>query len=375
MLDLTAVAHISPEIHSGMRRSTVRPRDVLLNITGASIGRSCVVPAEVREANVNQHVCIIRCNGEVVPSFVQAMLELPHTQQQIRDTAAGGSREGLNFQQVAALSIPWVEPSVQRILERLRAKSNVVGVGVSKLLAAKRELKRGLLRELLTGQRRFPEFIGRHAKSSVYGNNASHPWRTVALSEIAEPVTRRNHVGEMRVLTCSGEHGLIDQTEYFTKSVAGASTEDYYLLNRGEFAYNRSAMNGYPFGATKRLERYERGVVSTLNICFALTGDWEGDFAAQYFESGLLNEQLRRVTRVGARAHGLLNITKADFFALKVPVPAPEEQCRIASVLALLAREITLLEAQRDQMELQRHALIQTVLSGGIEVDAPTQES
>ena len=72
------------------------------------------------------------------------------------------------------------------------------------------------------------------------------------------------------------------------------------LLKRGEFAYNRGAMNGYPYGATKRLERYEQGVLSTLYICFRLIDNKENpDFYKYYFESGLLNRELNMITSVG----------------------------------------------------------------------------
>ena len=70
------------------------------------------------------------------------------------------------------------------------------------------------------------------------------------------------------MLTSSARLGLVDQLEYFSKDVSGADLHGYYLLRRGEFAYNRSASEGYPYGAIKRLDRYDEGVLSTLNICF-----------------------------------------------------------------------------------------------------------
>jgi type I restriction enzyme, S subunit len=368
-LDLAGVARIAPDIHAHMHRSAVRPNDVLLNITGASIGRSCVVPADLKEANVNQHVCIIRSNGYARPSFIQAMLELPRTQHRIRETAAGGSREGLNYQQVAALSIPWLPLHAQERLDQVRSRHDVVLSALRALITTKGELKRGLMRELLTGRRRFPAFGSAAGWTHTPFGRLPDDWRAQPLFEVAESVTRRNGDGTHRVLTCSGEFGLIDQTEFFTKSVASESREGYFLLHRGEFAYNRSTMTGYPFGAIKRLDRYDAGVLSTLNICFRICGDaWEPDFALHFFESGLLNRQLGRIARLGARAHGLLNVNKSDFFNLLVPVPSRAEQLRISSVLNSLDRELELLSRLQEGYDCQKRGLMQNLLSGELAV-------
>ncbi|MQA92481.1 MAG: hypothetical protein GEU90_20015 [Gemmatimonas sp.] len=229
---------------------------------------------------------------------------------------------------------------------------------LSALSATKRELKRGLMQQLLTARVRFPQF------------RSAPVWGQVRLGEVAASVTRRNAESSVqRVLTCSGEHGLIDQQDFFSKIVASELREDYFLLERGEFAYNRSAMAGYPYGATKRLDRYEMGALSTLNICFALANErLVADYAVHVFESGLLNDQLRRITRVGSRAHGLLNVTKADFFELRLPLPSLEEQRRIADMLNALDREILVLEELYDAYYQQKRVLVKQLLFGEIEI-------
>jgi type I restriction enzyme, S subunit len=357
-LDLTEVARVPVAVHERMARSHVHPSDVLLNITGASIGRSCVVPSELATANVNQHVCIVRPTAELLPGYLQAILESPRLQHRIRTIAAGGSREGLNHRQVASLMIPYVGEDTQVALTWVRALCDRLSQQLRRVIQLRRAYKRGLMQELLTGRRRFPEFA------------CENSWKTVPLGEVAKNVTRRNTGDEVAlVLTCSGTRGLIDQRDYFSKTVAGDVREEYFLMRRGEFAYNRSTMAGYPYGAIKRLDRYEAGVLSTLNICFALTGDrWMPDFAVHFFESGLLNRQLGRITRVGSRAHGLLNVTKSDFFALQVPLPSVAEQLRIVGVLNALDREIETLERVGKNRETLKSGLMQKLLSGGTDV-------
>jgi len=104
-LNITDVAYISEEINEKMKGSVVKVSDILLNITGASIGRSCVVPQGFEVGNVNQHVCIIRLNGNYTPAFFQAFLSSYEGQKAIMRTQVGGGREGLNFQGVRSLSL------------------------------------------------------------------------------------------------------------------------------------------------------------------------------------------------------------------------------------------------------------------------------
>ena len=86
-------------------------------------------------------------------------------------------------------------------------------------------------------------------------------------------------------------------------------------------------MKDYPYGAIKRLEKYEEGILSTLYICFSINKDSGcSDYYMHLFESGLLNRGSREVAQVGSRAHGLLNVTLKEFLNIKVPQPSNEEQ-------------------------------------------------
>lgn len=97
---LEDVRYIDNITNNKMKNSIVNQGDVLLNITGASIGRSAVYNYSMK-ANVNQHVCIIRLKNKSVAKFLQILLASEKGQQQIRINQAGGGREGLNFQQIS----------------------------------------------------------------------------------------------------------------------------------------------------------------------------------------------------------------------------------------------------------------------------------
>ena len=100
------LAYISDSIDQEMAGSRVEEDDVLLNITGASIGRVCVVPPELCPANVNQHVCIIRCGKNLSPDYLAALLASPHFQKKIYDLEAGGTRQALTKAMIEDFKIP-----------------------------------------------------------------------------------------------------------------------------------------------------------------------------------------------------------------------------------------------------------------------------
>ena len=132
-------------------------------------------------------------------------------------------------------------------------------------------------------------------------------------------------------------------------------------------------MNGYPYGAIKRLDVHPCGAVSTLYHCFALKDKkCYSDFFMHFFEAGLLNRQLRRICQVGGRAHGLLNVTAGDFEKMVVPVPPKEEQARIAAVLNEFDDEIEQLKAELEAIRKQKKGLMQQLLTGKVRVPANT---
>ena len=151
-LSLADVAYISNEQHQIMSGTIVRPYDVLLNITGASIGRCCMVPPSLEEANVNQHVCIIRADTtRLEPAFLESLLISDIGQRQVLASQAGGNRQGLNFQQIRRFRLSLPSSAEQRaISEAIRQGTCEIDL-LTRKLAALQGQKKGLMQRLLTG--------------------------------------------------------------------------------------------------------------------------------------------------------------------------------------------------------------------------------
>lgn len=190
-------------------------------------------------------------------------------------------------------------------------------------------------------------------------------WNETRFRNMFSRVTRKNTEGNDNVLTISAQYGLISQRDFFNKDIASEDKSNYYLLKNGEFAYNKSYSNGYPFGALKRLDMYNKGIVSPLYICFASTKENKcPDFYVHYFEAGKMNREIQAFAQEGARNHGLLNIAVDDFFNSYIVVPSFAEQEKIAEILSAQDKLIELKEKLIEEKKKQKKALMQKLLTG-----------
>lgn len=184
-------------------------------------------------------------------------------------------------------------------------------------------------------------------------------WEVVRFKKLFSRLTRRNTELNKNVLTISAQYGLISQEEFFNKTVASENTETYFLLNKGDFAYNKSYSNGYPFGAIKSLTKYDKGIVSPLYICFSVSEENKfPEFYNQYFEAGKFNREINAYAQEGARNHGLLNIAVEDFFNSLLIKPPLAEQQKIAEILSAQDKVIELQQKRIDELKKLKKAYL-----------------
>ncbi|GCL66949.1 restriction endonuclease subunit S [Veillonella tobetsuensis] len=154
--DLSSAVFISPEIDCTMSNTRVYRDDVLLNITGGSIGRSCLYEFD-ELANVNQHVCIIRCNSQMRPKFMQYFWNSSIGKTSIDIYQSGANREGLNFFEIGNTVVPTPELDEQeQIIDYLDNKCDAIDRVISQKLTiidTLAEYKRSLIYEVVTGKK------------------------------------------------------------------------------------------------------------------------------------------------------------------------------------------------------------------------------
>ena len=182
----------------------------------------------------------------------------------------------------------------------------------------------------------------------------SDTWEQRKLGELVDRVVRKNINNESTLpLTISAQYGLVDQITYFNNRVASRDVSNYYLVLNGEFAYNKSTSDGYPFGAVKRLDLYEKGVLSTLYIVFAPKKEQQidSDYLTVFFDTDRWHKGVAERAAEGARNHGLLNISAEDFFDIDLSVPKDiVEQKQIGAFIRQLDNLITLHQRKYEKL-------------------------
>ena len=338
-LILDDIAHIDDDIHQKHKATELNEDDVLLNITGASIGRTAIATKEIEGGNVNQHVCIIRANSKVSPKFLCNYIQTKKIQNYIQSLQTGGSREGLNFEQIRSFPISLPNIAEQNKNAQLLDKLNERIATQNKIIEDLKKLKCAIIEEVYCSpkQRKPKKRFGEY----------SSPLSTYKMKDFCVRITDKNKDNKCSlVLTIAAQDGLVDQETFFNKSVASENLTGYYILHNGDFAYNRSYSSGYSWGAVKRLDKYEEGVLSTLYICFRVNESIvNSDYLSYYFESTKWHKGVSDISGEGARNHGLLNISISDYFNTEHRFPPMDEQKCIASILnAITVKEQNAIE-------------------------------
>jgi type I restriction enzyme S subunit len=345
-LSLEDVAYIDATQHRKMSGSYVRPNDVLLNITGASIGRACIAPANLGEANVSQHVCILRPKAVLHAKFLLMHLASGYGQRQIDLFQAGGNRQGLNYDQIRTFEVPLPPlPEQQKIADVLGTWDEALEK-LDALIAAKARRKQALMQQLLTGHRRLPGF--------------KKKWQRVELSEVAEECSIRNgqKLDRTRLYAVTKAEGMVPMRE----NVQGATINRCQIVERGWFAYNPMRIN---IGSIARWEHADPVMVSPDYVVFRTK------------ESLLLSDYLNHVRRaalwsdfVGAAGNGSVRIRIwfDDLGYFEFPLPPIEEQRAIAAVLDTADAELRLRRQQRTALDQQKRGLMQQLLTGKVRV-------
>ena len=209
--------------------------------------------------------------------------------------------------------------------------------------------KRGLMQQLLTGKKRLKGFEGE--------------WNYHRIEEHFEQVIKRNDGKGHVPMTISARLGLVSQKDKFDRVVAGNSLDNYTLLEKGDFAYNKGNSNLYEMGCIYRLAE-ESAVVPFVYICFRVKDDTSCEFYQHFFINHGLDKQLKQIITSGARGDGLLNVSSADFMSLKIPYPPIKEQQAIAVILNNADKEIEIQKQKLAAMQEQKKGLMQVLLTG-----------
>jgi type I restriction enzyme S subunit len=253
--NLYGIKKIKSYFHEKNKKSQLKEGDLLTIQTG-DIGVTSIVPKNLEGSNCHALV-ISRFKREIAsPHFYVQFFNSVQGRRILKTIETGSTMKHLNVGDMIHLNLPLPPlPEQTRIAEVLSAWDKAIS-NVQATIEQLELRNKWLMQELLTGKRRLKGFSGE--------------WKEVRMKEVFDRVTRKNTENNTNVVTISAQRGFVRQTDFFNKNIASEITDNYFLVEKGEFCYNKSYSNGYPWGATKRLNDYEKAVVTTLYICFKI---------------------------------------------------------------------------------------------------------
>ena len=348
-LSLNDVSLISESDYNEInKRSKVETGDILLGLIG-TIGKPVLVDSE---GFAIKNVGLIKNGGQIQNQFLLQYLKTNIFNKYIQIEMAGNTQKFLGLETLRNTKVPVPSPDEQSAIGFLFRTLDDLLASYKDNLANYQSLKSTMLSKM------FPK--AGQTVPEIRLDGFEGEWVEKKLKDISKRVTRKNNdlVSE-RALTISAQFGLIDQEEFFQKKIASKDVSGYYLIKKGEFAYNKSYSTGYPLGAIKRLDKYENGVLSTLYILFKAV-DVDSDYLAHYYESDKWHREVSMCAAEGARNHGLLNIAPADFFNTRLVIPKElEEQRAIGTYFINLDNLINSHQEKISQLETLKKKLLQ----------------
>lgn len=339
-LELSDKTFIPIEIHNKMKSSKVSSSDVLLNITGASIGRSCVVPDNIVEANVNQHVCIVRGDKTLNSNFLQTFISSFKGQKLISQGQTGSGREGLNFQSIASfkLNLPDIKEqekiasfltSVDTKIEQLTKKETLL-----------QEYKKGVMAQIFSRKIRFKDDDGSEFSE----------WEEKCLSELVEFSNGKAHENDIN------ENGnyIVVNSKFISSNGTIKKYANFQIspLNKNDIVM---VMSDVPNGkALSKCYLIEKDNKYTLNqrICSLRQTTNNNKFLIYLvnrnkyylaFDSGV----------------GQTNLRKNEVLNLKLNIPCLEEQTKIANFLSSIDTKISQNKKTLEETQKFKKALLQ----------------
>ena len=329
----------SPDIClDGMSKYLLSSGDIVFARTGASVGKTYIYRENDGIVYFAGFLIRAKVNQDNDAEFVFQSTLSPSYEKYIRITSQRSGQPGVNAQEYGEYDLfaPSKEEQ-QRIGHFLRGIDNLITLHQRKFEKLT-NVKKSMLEKM------FPQNGCSYPEIRFKG--FTDAWEQRKLGELVDRVVRKNTNNESTLpLTISAQYGLVDQITYFNNRVASRDVSNYYLVLNGEFAYNKSTSDGYPFGAVKRLDLYEKGVLSTLYIVFSPKKEQQvdSDFLTVFFDTDRWHKGVAERAAEGARNHGLLNISAEDFFDIDLSVPKDvAEQKQIGAIIRQLDNLITL---------------------------------
>lgn len=356
-LRIDDVSFITESIHNKMKNSQLKPNDILINITGASIGRTCIVPLNIKEANINQHIIYVRCKEEIVP-YISNYFKTNLIQEHINRIQAGTSKEALNMGQV--LTIPALLPPLEEqitIANYLDKKTNGINSKVkllTKKISTYKELRKSIIKQAVT------KGLDKNVQLEDSGVNwlGTFPvhWNLKRIKDIFL-ISRGRPIAKTE---------LKDNGLYPVYSSQTKKNGELGCINT--FDFDTDLLTWTTDGANAGTVFKRAGKFSCTNICGTLTPIYKDKISLEYFVYSVQESTIhnKRIDTNGAK------IMSNEMAVINIVIPPLKEQLAISKYLDQKTSKIDAIVnnigSQINHLKELRKSLINDVVTGKIKV-------
>ena len=331
----------------------VNPGDLILS-NSMSFGRPYIL--KIKTCIHDGWIAIRKISNKTFEDYLYYFISSESCQSYFQTNAAGAAVKNLNAEIIKLLPIylPKDKNEQQKIAACLSSLVEVITAHSQKLDLLK-EHKKGLMHNLFPqdGEKvprlRFKEFVN------------DEEWKEKPLGSLSNLISEKAGTKKYKLLSVTAGIGFVSQLEKFGREIAGDSYKNYYVIRKGDFAYNKSSVKIHPEGQIALLENDDFGAVpNSIFTCFRVDKNILLPAFLKYpFENNIHGKWLRKFIAVGARANGALNVDNKDLLALPIKFPSIAEQQKIASCLSSLDDLIKSQTEKVEQLKLHKKGLMQ----------------
>ena len=363
-LDISSPKYLPLEFNQKLKNSQLEKGDILINIVGASIGRSCQFDIENQSANINQAVCLFRTNELVKSEFIYQFLQHSTTVNKLLGTQSESARPNLSLSDMRdfVFSIPPL-PEQRKIAKILSTWDKAIST-TERLIDNSKQQKKALMQQLLTGKKRLLDDSGKSFESE---------WEEKRLSEIGDiysggtPSTAKPEYwdGDINWVTPTD---ITKQDSIYIESTArlvstdGIKNSSAKLLPKGTLLVCTRATIGEMAIASHEMSTNQgfKNIVPNekTNIEFVY-------YLLNFYKHKLISK---------ASGSTFLELSKSAFEGMHFHIPDYQEQKKIAAVLLNADREIDVLQQQLSDLKQEKKALMQQLLTGKRRVKVDKKE-
>ncbi|HCX2604811.1 TPA: restriction endonuclease subunit S [Staphylococcus aureus] len=340
-LNLNDLVYISKDIDDEMKNSRTYYGDVLLNITGASIGRTAINSIVETHANLNQHVCIIRLKKEYYYNFFGQYLLSRKGKRKIFLAQSGGSREGLNFKEIANLKIftPTIFEEQQKIGEFFSKLDRQIELEEQKLELLQQQ-KKGYMQKIFSQELRFKD-----------ENGEDYPhWENSKIEKYLKERNERSDKGQMLSVTINS--GIIKFSELDRKDNSSKDKSNYKVVRKNDIAYNSMRMWQGASGKSNY-----NGIVSPAYTVLYPTQNTSSLFIGYKFKTH------RMIHKFKINSQGLTsdtwNLKYKQLKNINIDIPVLEEQEKIGDLFKKMDILISKQKMKIEILEKEKQSFLQ----------------